>query len=194
MPYMWPRLLISYLSASVYVLLRLRSMQISRALGFVLSAWFANEQRIWLLKPSKDGGAENHQFQVFATTIATVAFFLACVYCAYVQTQIVIPDTYESSKTAAELLAEGYDLFSHPTNCKVFRNIVDNVVREENFCPLFDSCQSAQYLRHLAVGKVLQPVSGRLTFDDNFWCLEKNAVLTAAGSVSRMFGMVGKRL
>ena len=194
-PYVWPALLISYSSASIYVLLRLGSVQMGKASGFVFSAWFGNEQRVWLPKPRKDSSGKAYpQFNILATSVASVGFFLICSYCAYVQTHVVIPGTYKSSKTAAELLADGYDMFTHPVNCDIFHDIINNFVPEKNLCPPFADCQSAEYVQHVELGKVLQPVTGALSGDDNFWRLEKKAALLPDRSVSPMFGILGKRL
>ena len=193
MPYVWFGLLISCLAASAYVLLTVRSMQLERTLGFVLSAWFGNEQRAWLPKPQQDSPGGGHsQFSLLVTSVASVGFFLICIYCAYVQTYIITPATYKSSKNVTELLAEGYGMFSHPVMCGIFHEFIKNAGADENTCPIAD-CKSPEYLHHAELGKVLQPVTERLRGDDNFWLLEKSAVLTGEHAISGMFGRLAKR-
>ena len=195
MPHVWSALLISCLTASVYVLLRVRSMQLERALGFVLSAWFGNEQRVWLPKPRPDSPGEgDSKFRVFASSVASVGFFLICVYCAYVQTQIITPGTHKSSKNATELLAEGYEMFSPPVLREIFQEYAKHAAPGANTCPRAVNCQTAEYVRHAELGKVLQPATRSIFTDDNFWLLEKKAVIAEVQAISAMFGRLGKRL
>ena len=97
--------------ACAFVLLGAHSTSAAagRALVFIISAWLGNAQDSWVPSPGgKCTPVRGSTVNALTVSILAVSFFVATSYCAYIQTQRVVPGSYQSSMTFQQLVQRKY--------------------------------------------------------------------------------------
>ena len=171
-PSLWACLGFSTLILCLYVLVRTQSLDFIASFGLILSAWLGNVQAKWAPKVER-----KTNFKPLILKVTVCAFFLTNMYCAYVQTHIVVPGSFRSSKTFEQLVQENFTFYAFIHDYEMFQELVGNQKLATD-CATFGGCNSTEYQHHQAVSQVLQAFRKGNGFDPHsFYRLEKKAIL-----------------